>query len=182
MRKNQEIQNELDELSPSIAKIPFNQVYEAPEGYFDELPISLLKNVEVDSTNDLPEDYFEELPKQILSKIKNDTPIVSIQKKYFYIKLTAAAVVAGILGIGLLYFLNQKKTDTPPAYVTNIDSTERYASLNSNNLEDKIYDLNEDDLINYLEDNGHDVNAALVAVLVNENTDDDTRNNSIDKK
>lgn len=172
MRKNQEIQNELDELSPALAKIPLTQVYEAPEGYFEELPISLLKNVEESSTNDIPEGYFESLPNEILSKINNSSSVISIQKKYFYIKIAAAAVVAGILGIGLLYFLNDKKTDAPPAFVTNIDSTENYALINSSNLETEIISLNEDDLVSYLEENGHDVNAALVALMDNENIDD----------
>lgn len=176
MRKNQEIQNELHELSPELAKIPFTKVYEVPEGYFDELPISLLKNVEESSTNDIPEDYFESLPNEIMSKINNSTSVISIQKKYFYLKIAAAAVVAGILGIGLLYFLNHKKTDTPPAYVTNIDSTENYASINSSNLDVEIGNLNEEDLISFLEENGHDVNAALVASLDEDNTE--IRNNT----
>jgi hypothetical protein len=171
MRKNQEIENELHELSPELAKIPFTQVYETPEGYFEELPISLLKNVEEISTNDIPEDYFESLPNEILSKLNNSSSVISIQKKYFYLKIAVAAVAIGILGIGFLYFLNHKKTDTPPAYVTNIDSTENYALINSSNLDVEISNLNEEDVINFLEENGHDVNAALVASLDEDNTE-----------
>jgi hypothetical protein len=171
MQKNQEIKNELDELSPELARIPFTQVYETPEGYFEQLPISLYKHIEEDSTQEIPEDYFEKLPNEILYKINNTTSVVSIQKKYFYFKMAAAAVIAGILGLVLIYFLNQKKTETPPAYVKNIDSTEIYASLNSSNLESQINNLNEEDVIIYLEDNGHDVNAALVASLGEDNSE-----------
>lgn len=171
MRKNQEIQNELQELSPELAKIPFTQAYEAPEGYFEELPISLLKSLETESTSDLPEDYFEELPSQILSKIKNEAPVVSIHKKYFYLKIAAAAVVIGILGLGIVYFLNHKKNEPSPAYVKNIDSTEYYATLNNGNIDAEINNLNEDDLISFLEENGHDVNAALIASLDEDNTE-----------
>ena len=171
MRKNQEIQNELQELSPELAKIPFTQVFDAPEEYFEHLPISLLKNVDEVSIKDIPEDYFEKLPNEILTKINNTTSVVSIQKKYFYFKIAAAAVIAGILGFGLIYFVNQKKTETPPAYAKNIDSTEIYASLNSSNLESQINNLNEEDVISYLEENGHDVNAALVASLGEDNSE-----------
>ena len=171
MRKNQEIQNELHELSPALAKISFTQTYSAPEGYFEEIPISVLKNVEDSSIYELPEDYFEELPNQILSKIKNDSPVVSIHKKYFYVKIAAAAVVIGILGLGIVYFLNHKKNEPSPAYVKNIDSTEYYATLNKGNIDAEINNLNEEDLISFLEENGHDVNAALIASLDEDNTE-----------
>ena len=97
MRKNQEIQIELDELSPVLAKIPLTQVYEAPEGYFEELPISLLKNVEESSTKDIPEDYFESLPNEILSKINNSYSVISIQKKYFYLILLDQSILQQLI-------------------------------------------------------------------------------------
>jgi hypothetical protein len=170
MRKNQEIQNELQELSSELAKIPFTQVYEAPDGYFDQFPISILKNAEEDVKLDIPDDYFEKLPDEILYKIHATSNVISINKKNYYFKIAVAAVIVGLLGIGLVYFLNNKKADTPPSFVKNIDSSEKYNSLNSNNLDVEINKLNEDELISYLEDNGHDVNAALVASLVEDNS------------
>lgn len=171
MRKNQEIQKELDELSPELAKIAFTHVYKAPEGYFEEMPISLLKNIEDAPTNEIPEDYFETLPNRILSKINTTSSVVSIQKNFFYLKIAAAAVVIGILGLGIVYFLNHQKTETPPAYVKNIESSDDFVSLSSSNLDAEINNLNEDEVISYLEENGHDVNAALVASLEDDNTE-----------
>ena len=171
MRKNQEIQNELHELSPELAKLSCNPVYEAPEGYFEELPISLLKHLEDNSTKHIPEAYFEELPNKILEKINETSSVISIQKKYFYLKIAVAAVVIGILGIGIVYFLNNNKTAPPPAYVKNIGTNENYTSINISNLEEEINNLDEVDVVSYLEENGHDVNAALVASLDDDNAD-----------
>ena len=85
MRKNQEIQKELEDLSPILATNDANEVYGVDENYFDELPISILKNCNSTNTATVPEHYFESLPNSILLKINKNKTEHQVKSKIFYI-------------------------------------------------------------------------------------------------
>jgi len=168
MHKKEEIQNELNELSPELAKNSFSETYTAPEGFFEALPLSILKKISTEENKHVPEGYFDSLPAKIISSL-HQAKIVAIKRKYYYIRMAVAAVITGLLGFVILIALQNKKSDNSPSLVKNSTVSQSYATLNSNNIEAEIDNLNEADIINYLEENGHDVNAALVASMENEN-------------
>ena len=65
------IQQELMETAPTLASISRQMPYALPEGYFDELPLSLLGAVVPrQATFSVPEGYFESLPALLLQKAK----------------------------------------------------------------------------------------------------------------
>ncbi len=67
------ILNELKEISPVVANIPFEQVYLVPQGYFESMPALLLsqaKDEENRMSGALPDGYFDQLADTILAKIK----------------------------------------------------------------------------------------------------------------
>jgi hypothetical protein len=169
MRKNQEIQKELEELSPILAKNDAIEVYEIYENYFDELPISILKNCNSTKTANVPEHYFESLPNSILLKINKTNNVKVIKSKIFYIKVAVAAVSIGLLGLIILFLVNQKNNNSSPMVIKKPAYNDRFAGSINNNVDAEIDKLNEDEIISYLEDNGHDVNAALVACLEDDN-------------
>ncbi len=105
MNNRQDILNELSQISPAVAGIPFRNVFAAPEGYFEQLPQALLLNTKAEAGLELvnsnvfavPDGYFEGLPGNIMAKInamENDdaqqetasiSPLVSgIDKKHVF--------------------------------------------------------------------------------------------------
>ncbi len=75
MEFSPEILEELNSISPLLAKIEKENVFSVPEGYFDTLAIDLYKKLNIDliGVNNLsvPENYFENLSREILNKIKD---------------------------------------------------------------------------------------------------------------
>lgn len=72
------ILNELRELSPAVAAIPRINVFSVPEGYFDHLPALLLlqtSGAESGNMNNapVPEGYFDNLAGNIMARIKQES-------------------------------------------------------------------------------------------------------------
>lgn len=73
---NNNIINELRELSPAVAEVPRVNVFKVPQGYFETLPALLLLQTG-DLTNHsnnhtVPQGYFDNLAADIMSRIKNE--------------------------------------------------------------------------------------------------------------
>lgn len=75
MENKNNIQNEQEEIgSPVFGIIDNSNVFTVPEGYFDELPVSVLGKVVVQN-NELPDGYFDELPLSVLGKIQFEAEV-----------------------------------------------------------------------------------------------------------
>lgn len=73
MEFSPEILNELNSVSPLLAKIEKKNVFSVPEGYFDTLTVDLLKKLNIGSGSNkltVPANYFENLSAEIINKIK----------------------------------------------------------------------------------------------------------------
>ena len=78
MKNRIPILNELKEISPVLATIPFGHLYVVPQVYFDSLPAMLLSQAKDEEnrvaielpTHALPAGYFDQLADSILVKIK----------------------------------------------------------------------------------------------------------------
>lgn len=74
MKRSKHIQEELETLSPLLASFVPVPVFEAPEGYFEQLPFQISVQVGPDRTtaftNDVPNNYFDSLANVILNKIQ----------------------------------------------------------------------------------------------------------------
>lgn len=78
MKNRIPILNEIKEISPVLATIPFGHLYVVPQGYFDSLPAMLLSQAKDEEnrvaielpTHALPAGYFDQLADSILVKIK----------------------------------------------------------------------------------------------------------------
>jgi hypothetical protein len=192
MENNNNIQNELETISALVASIPKVEVYEVPEGYFDMLCVETLKSV----TNNpncytVPEDYFQQLPSNIatelyqtedsaafskvnpfetpenyfnqlaastLAEVKKNQSKSTIQKRI--IQLCVAAIFIAFVGFGI-QFISSKNTQQPTTEANGL-------VINFNNDEATFDQINETDYVEFLTENGHDVNAALVATLTDE--------------
>jgi hypothetical protein len=199
MNQNEKIQEELLTISELVANIPkcnlfevpdgyFNQaqsevlikcinspVFETPEHYFEQLPETILDKIKnEDSTGNenlilstqekqnpyqIPNDYFETLPDKILHAVKTPAKVVSISKNHIWIKL-AAAVIVGLIGFAIIISLPKKHDEG-----ISLIEKEAQKIISNNSFESEFEQIDEKEMANYLEENGHDVNAALIASL-----------------
>lgn len=153
-------------------------VFETPEYYFEQLPeiiLDKIKNVDslenenlILSTQEkqnpyqIPNNYFETLPEKILQAVKTPAKVVSISKNGIWIKLVAAVIV-GLIGFAIIINLPKKHDEE----ITLIEKEARKIILNKS-FESEFEQIDEKEITNYLEEHGHDVNAALVASLTEE--------------
>ncbi len=150
-------------------------VFKTPENYFEQLPEIILDKIKnADSAENethilstqkkqqpytIPNNYFETLPENILQAVKTPSKVVSISKNHIWIKLVAAVIV-GLIGFAI--FIN-----LPKNHDEGISLIEKEAQkiISNNSFETEFQQIDEKEMANYLEENGYDVNAALVASL-----------------
>lgn len=128
-------QEEIEAISPLLSQLKNKQPFSVPDGYFNELPENItdgakaidLVNEELENLSPLmsglkqkkayqvPEAYFDGLPEAILEKAKaqKGAKVISIGFSRKLMRYAAAAVVAGIMFTGALFFLNTPISSSP---------------------------------------------------------------------
>ncbi len=150
-------------------------VFETPENYFNQLPENILEKIKNEDSAEkethilstqekqhpytIPNNYFETLPENILQAVKTPAKVISISKNHIWIKLVAAVIV-GLIGFTIIINLPKKQDEG----ISLIEKEAKKIILN-NSFESEFEQINDKEIQNYLEENGHDVNAALVASL-----------------
>ena len=203
MKKNQEIWNETDAISPLVASISSENPYEIPVDYFNDLALICLINVGKSKLSDMPENYFNDLPGEILTKIhkeeeadftleKTSPKPYQIPADYFstfekellqQIKSekksglvvsfknwkvwAAAACIVGILGLAIFTSTNNQTNNEWSAAVT-----EAKELVKKGNLDEEFNTITPEALSSYLTEQGHDVDAAIVACASEESAAD----------
>ena len=169
MHKNKDIQNELEAISIAVANIPANEVISVPDGYFELLPISVLIDLQKNNTLEVPPNYFENISSLIIDKIKEPLKIKSLKRVQIIIRFSKAAVLIGLLGFGIYSNINQSYKNENHTINSSAVSKESDTILKNNSFDELLSQINDDDAICFLEENGHDINAALIASLEDEN-------------
>lgn len=171
---------EIKELSPLLYNIQNKNPYTVPQGYFENLAeVIKLKADSSAELNELsplqgnlkntnvftvPAGYFQNLPGEILNKISPQQAkvVVMSRRKTSILKYAIAAAFTGVMALGLYQFTgNKNKLDV--AVVEGIQIAKE------NRFEEELNKVSEDDIIKYLQDNGSDIDAALVANTIDEN-------------
>ena len=164
-----------DASSEILIKCADSSVYKTDEHYFEQLPKIILDKIKnADSAENetlflstqekqnpytIPNNYFERLPENILQAVKSPAKVVSISKNYIWIKLVAAVIV-GLIGFTIIINLPKKQDEG----ISLIEKEAQKIILNKS-FESEFEQIDEKEMANYLEEHGHDVNAALVASL-----------------
>jgi hypothetical protein len=159
MSDNNLIQAELYNISPTLAHISSETPYVAQDGYMEQAKLDLLKPIQT-SDYSVPTGYFEQLPQQIMERIKFSVPRPSQKPPASIIRMTSVivwTVAASVLLIaGIFSFISASKDDA-------VIESDAFAESNTIQAWEKEMDaLNETEIIQYLQENGHDVEAALV--------------------
>ena len=220
MNTNENILNELKEISSTVAAIPFVNVFTVPVDYFNTLQPVVMATISAAMKTDpfqnliVPDGYFENLSDSIFKKIKaaeNEVTIelsyispliagiitketyaapegyfgaltfvnqqktevakvVKINRTKFVFKYAAAAVITGLLGISVINitYTNTKKPEEVIVSQTASVLKNADAILKTGSFDATLQTLSDNDIQQYLEQNGHDVNAALVASSTDE--------------
>jgi hypothetical protein len=129
------VNEELSTLSPLLAAIPKKMPYSTPENYFNELATglpSLMAEEVLPSVLDehhrqmpyeTPAGYFESLPQVMLARVAKPTAKVIRMRPQRWMRVAAAAMVAGIIAIsGFFYFNGANSVDpqqNPDEWVAN---------------------------------------------------------------
>jgi hypothetical protein len=162
-------------------KIPGNDV---PAGYFDNLAdeiLSKIKNQQLDNakeeikslspilyplqpinTFEVPIGYFDTVSDAILSKLQLQpaAKIISIRKYSRYFKYAVAAIFVGAIALATFKFTHNNTSTPLPQYVLDGEKIQ--------NVDDALAKIDDADIVKYLQANGEDIDAILVA-----NTTDD---------
>ena len=194
---------ELRDLSPLLHGVQNKNVFTVPQGYFESMSDAVLNkiNTEESALEELkelspilysiqnenvftvPQDYFESVPGEILHMVapRQAKVVIMHRRTVTLFKYAAAAVFTGVMALGVFKFVAVQSKTILPDYVN--------AGLKIKNVDEELSKLTDDDIIKYLQVDGSDVDAALVANTIDENelptqddylTDDKALDNYLD--
>jgi len=178
---------EIRTLSPLLYNIQNKNVFEVPEGYFAGLDTAVTDKIQIKSSKEelkeispllygipnkdvfeVPAAYFDGLANNILKKVSPPTAKVVVMHKRGFIKYAIAAVLAGATALGIYKSIDQPagvNVENHPALATTLDaSIEKGKSMNDQQFNEALANLNDADIAKYLENNG---DVADVAALNN---------------
>jgi hypothetical protein len=160
MHEKDNIEQEIYSISPKMAALPRQTPYVVPDGYMEQSRLELLKPVCMNQIS-APKNYFELLPKKILQHIDVSHEVVKESARTVRIRMSAVigwTVAASILLITGIFSMTNKNTEDKAGEITEIADVKA-----SQFWEREMDQLEEQEMIYFLEENGHDVEAALVA-------------------
>ncbi len=144
-----------------------------PEGYFDNLAANILSKIKLTDTDlpafgkvehpfNVPSGYFETLSSVIVQQVQ---PAKLVHMKSSFFRYAAAAVITGFLGLSLFNQLDKKESIEPAivSYATNEMPVKEDA------IDKALETINDEEIVDYLSTRGQDVNAALVASVIDDN-------------
>lgn len=161
----------LVQVSPALPQTTTPQ--RVPEGYFDNLASQILSKIrsadtelpafgKVDHPFTVPAQYFETLPSIILQQVQ---PARVVQMKSSFFRYAAAAVITGILGLSLFNQLGKENVVEPAV----VSYAQNEIPVKEDAIDKALESINDEEIVDYLATRGQDVNAALVASVIDEN-------------
>lgn len=177
---------ELKAISPLLGSIAKTNVYTVPEGYFNKLASltiaqnknavdeikalsPMLYSIQNENVYTIPADYFDHFATKALANVQpQPAKVVTMQKRTAWMKYAVAAAFTGMVAFGAFKFVDN--ADKPATIDNKLATTMKAADeINKNGTFDKeMNNLSDDVIAKYLEQNGQDVDASLVASLVDE--------------
>ncbi len=174
--ETENVQEELELLSPLLGKLEKKNPFTPPAGYFDDLSKTITEGVQaIEFVNEelenlsplmnslkeknvysVPQGYFDNFATETLSKIQHPpAKVISIGFGRKILRYAAAAVVVGVMTLGAYKIINPT-TEVPFAAVTDKD-LESFLDNNTINLADTsavtaVADINDDDTKDLLAD------------------------------
>lgn len=154
------------------------ETFRVPAGYFDSLADNLLHQIrptDIESkvlpvglhkinVYEAPAGYFESLAGQVVARLPVQGRVISMRRSIS--RYAVAAVLSGIIGLSVISVFNKKDipaTENTPATMQLADNI-----LKTRNFDEVLATVSANDIIQYLQRSGEDVNAALVASVADD--------------
>lgn len=167
-----------DENAGLLKHISRQQQGAVPEGYFDNLAAGILEKIKAqqeeypvlagiskENVYTVPAGYFDGLGSTILSKVQEPQgKLVQMGGKgNSWFKYAAAAVFTGMIALGVYKFTGSSNS-------TSLDAVtkEGLSIAKQHTFEAEFSRVTDEDIIKYLQTNGADVDAAVVANVMDE--------------
>ena len=160
---------------------------DVPHGYFDTLADTILDKIKAkkiisaseelsalspmlysiqnENVFEVPKDYFNRVAETTVSRVKlQQTKVVVMNRRStMVIKYAIAAALTGVMALGVFKFTNSNTNGIDPVVALG-DKIAR-----ENRFDEELDKVTDADIVKFLEANGSDVKAALVASSVDEN-------------
>jgi hypothetical protein len=187
--------DELRTLSPMLYSIQNENLFEVPVGYFEGLPDKILGKIkaeqQLNALNELrvlspmlysiqsenvfevPVGYFNAVADNILTKIKpQPAKVVVMHKRHSFFKYAAAAMITGVLGLGVYKFISKSNHgNIGQVTVASLDaSIQNGIKMNAVQFNQALDTLSQDDIANYLDKNGSDADVAELSSNIDDNS------------
>ena len=132
MEKDKDIQKELNELAPNLAKMPRNNPFMVSDDFFQEQEADLQAlQFAKDNPFEVPQDYFEHLQHAISKKITEPASANKGKVRQLYFKYASVAAAAAVIIFVALLFNDNKASIQAPSdteinqyLISNIDVME----------------------------------------------------------
>ncbi|MBC7866825.1 MAG: hypothetical protein H7X88_04755 [Gloeobacteraceae cyanobacterium ES-bin-316] len=172
-------------ISAEVAGIGNQNVYTVPAGYFSQVADNVLALLNqdmgvLDETRELselvasignkniynvPQGYFENLPEGVMQKTAPTAKVVNMRSRFSAFKYAVAAAVTGFIAFSTFFMLNK---DSGVANTQTAVMTEASQIIKANSFDKEMNSISDDAIVAFLENKGQNVEAALVASLVDD--------------
>jgi len=179
-------QKELTELNSNLPSGIFENNYSMPNNYFTELPdaiVEKVKDIDTDTEAELefstftqgekntnkvvPINYFNSLPSLILDKINKKNLPAAINRKKKMVSFAIAATCITLLGL-ILFFSKKDNFIQSRNGLSNSNLSKMNNVRNALTVENNLENINDEEIVLFLKENGHDINAAVIASLTDD--------------
>lgn len=168
MKRKIDIENELSDISQTVANLPRENPFSVPENYFET---ALLKTPQIELLRkenpfQLPEGYFEQFK---VTKPRSKTFALPTVKNF--VQYAAAACVTGVL-VALFFLINNTSDKDYSAWISSIHQTDLSSDAVESYLVDSenmtVVESNNDEFAEPLDNALVDLNSEMVGEILSE--------------
>jgi hypothetical protein len=167
-------------LSPLLESLRHKNVFEVPQGYFDGLPGNInerlfagdemaqlpavLQDLQQKNVFEVPQGYFDGLATEIMSKLQLvPSKLVPMRSSLRIVKYAVAAAFVGVMALGVYKFVQPGHHE-----LTDVQKEGMALSRDETKYNSEFDKVSDETIVKFLETGGQDVDAALVAMSVDE--------------
>lgn len=173
MKRKIDIENELSDISKTVANLPRENPFSVPENYFETLPLrtTQIELLRQENPFQVPEGYFEQFR---VTKPKTKTFALFTVKNF--VRYAAAACITGVI-VALFFLINNSSDKDFSAGVSSIRQTDISSDAVESYLVDAenmiVVESNNDEFAEPQDNALVDLNSEMVGELLSELSEND---------
>lgn len=132
----------------------------------DEEVSEILRSISKKMPYQVPQGYMESFASVVMQKVRRPAKLVPVSSVRPMFRYAAAAVITGLLGLGIFNRMNNKNSASDYSQKEILADARNILSTNS--FDQTLESIPAEDIVSYLENKGQDVDAAIVAVAASQ--------------